>query len=114
MLVQARGLISSGRLSIGSLVSFFLYQKPMSNNLKEIMYSLGDTVSTFGVISKVFSYLDRKPKCKAAGELAPDKLEGRVVFQNVTFMYPSVTDNKPALKVTVSHTDTAGSLCLTL
>lgn len=34
MLVQARALISSGHLSLGSLVSFFLYQKPMSNNLK--------------------------------------------------------------------------------
>lgn len=34
MLLQARNLLLSGRLTIGSLVSFFLYQKPMSNNLK--------------------------------------------------------------------------------
>ncbi|KAF1373547.1 hypothetical protein PFLUV_G00240050 [Perca fluviatilis] len=98
MLVQARGLISSGHLSIGSLVSFFLYQKPMSNNLKELMYCCGDTMSTVGVISKVFSYLDRTPKCKKAGELAPEKLEGRIVFQNVTFTYPSSSEDKPALK----------------
>ncbi|XP_070708421.1 antigen peptide transporter 2 [Pempheris klunzingeri] len=98
MLVQARSLISSGHLTIGSLVSFFLYQKPMSDNLREIMYSYGDTVSMVGVISKVFSYLDRTPQCKKEGELAPEKLEGRIVFQNVTFKYPSANQDKPALK----------------
>ncbi|XP_058476484.1 antigen peptide transporter 2 [Solea solea] len=92
MLIQARNLISSGRLSIGNLVSFFLYQKPMSTNLREILYACGETLSTVGVISKVFSYLDRTPKCKKAGELAPEKLQGRVVFQNVTFSYPSAQD----------------------
>ncbi|XP_047464137.1 antigen peptide transporter 2 [Mugil cephalus] len=89
MLVQARTLISSGRLSIGSLVSFFLYQKPMSNNLREILYCYGETMSTVGVISKVFGYLDRTPKCKKEGELAPEKLKGRIVFENVTLSYPS-------------------------
>ncbi|XP_038591057.1 antigen peptide transporter 2 [Micropterus salmoides] len=98
MLLQARSLISSGDLSIGSLVSFFLYQKPMSNNLKEILYCYGETVSTVGVIKKVFSYLDRTPQCKKEGELAPEKLEGRIVFQNVNFTYPSTPQDKPALK----------------
>ncbi|XP_063337983.1 antigen peptide transporter 2 [Pelmatolapia mariae] len=94
MLLQARTLILSGKLSIGSLVSFFLYQKPMSVNLKEILYCYGETVATVGVISKVFSYLDRTPKCKEEGDLAPDNLKGRIVFQNVTFKY----QEKPALK----------------
>ncbi|KAI3365054.1 hypothetical protein L3Q82_010173, partial [Scortum barcoo] len=98
MLLQARRLMSSGHLSIGSLVSFFLYQKPMSNNLKEILYCYGETMSTVGVISKVFSYLDRTPACKKEGELAPEKLEGRIVFQNVSFTYPSAPQDKPALK----------------
>ncbi|XP_041818378.1 antigen peptide transporter 2 [Chelmon rostratus] len=98
MLVQARSLISFGRLSIGSLVSFFLYQNPMSNNLREILYCYGETMSTVGVISKVFTYLDRRPACQKEGELAPEKLEGRVVFQDVTFTYPSAPQNKPALK----------------
>ncbi|KAL6094480.1 uncharacterized protein ACO6RY_15881 [Pungitius sinensis] len=98
MLVQARALISSGHLSLGSLVSFFLYQKPMSINLKEIMYCYSETMSTVGVISKVFSYLDRAPKWKNDGQLAPEELEGRIVFQNVTFTYPGASEDKPALK----------------
>nr|XP_046233565.1 antigen peptide transporter 2 [Scatophagus argus]XP_046233567.1 antigen peptide transporter 2 [Scatophagus argus] len=98
MLSQARSLISSGRLTTGTIVSFFLYQKPMSNNLKEILYCYGDTMSTLGIISKVFGYLDRTPECKTAGELAPAELEGRIVFQNVTFTYPSAPNGTPALK----------------
>lgn len=98
MLLQARRLISAGQLSIGSLVSFFLYQKPMAHNLREILYCYGETMSTVGVISKVFSYLDRKPQWKKAGELAPETLKGRVTFQNVTFTYPSAAQDKLALK----------------
>ncbi|XP_035527407.1 antigen peptide transporter 2 [Morone saxatilis] len=98
MLVQARSLISSDQLSIGSLVTFILYQKPMSNNLREILYCVGETMSTVGVIAKVFGYLDRTPQCKKDGELAPEKLRGRIVFQNVSFTYPSSPPEKPALK----------------
>lgn len=57
-------------------------------------------MSTVGVISKVFSYLDRVPKWKNEGQLAPEELEGSIVFQNVTFTYPSAPEDKPALKVT--------------
>lgn len=94
----ARRLILSDQLSIGSLVTFLLYRKPMSYNLREILYAYGDTMSTVGVISKVFSYLDRKPKSKPAGDLAPEKLEGRIVFENVSFTYPSASAEKTALK----------------
>ncbi|XP_024909607.1 antigen peptide transporter 2 isoform X1 [Cynoglossus semilaevis] len=92
MLVQAHNLISSGQLSVGSLVSFILYQKPMSVNLREILLGYGGIVSTVGVIAKVVSYLDRTPKCKKAGDLAPENLQGRIDFQNVTFSYPSSQD----------------------
>uniref|UniRef100_A0A3Q3VWF3 Uncharacterized protein n=1 Tax=Mola mola TaxID=94237 RepID=A0A3Q3VWF3_MOLML len=98
MLVQARSLISSGRLTTGSLVTFFLYQSPISRSLMEILYSYGETVSTVQVISKVFGYLDGVSECDKDGELAPEKLEGSIVFQNVTFTYPSSLADKPALK----------------
>ncbi|KAM9837685.1 antigen peptide transporter 2 [Aulostomus maculatus] len=97
MLLQARRLIVSGQLSVGTLITFLLYQKPMSSSVQDILYSCGETVSTVGIVSKFFSYLDRTPKCKKAGELAPEDLEGRIVFQNVTFTHPSSKD-KPALK----------------
>lgn len=75
------------------------------------MYGIGEMVSTVDVIAKVLHFLDRKPKCKEAGDLAPEKLEGRVEFHNVTFSYPSTPD-KPALKVSgCSHQSFTHALC---
>ncbi|CAL9699529.1 unnamed protein product [Knipowitschia caucasica] len=93
-LVMARRLLQNDQLSIGSLVTFLLYQKPMSSNLREIMYGYGETKSTVGIIANVFTYLDRKPKSQTAGNLAPEKLEGRIVFENVSFTYASTSAEK--------------------
>ncbi|KAM9831171.1 antigen peptide transporter 2 [Neosynchiropus ocellatus] len=98
MLVQASSLILSGQLTIGSLVSFLLYQKPLSRSLRELMICFGDTMSTTGVISKVCSYLDRRPTWVKEGDLAPDQLEGGVRFQNVSFTYSVAAEDNPALK----------------
>ncbi|XP_077359341.1 antigen peptide transporter 2-like isoform X2 [Festucalex cinctus] len=98
MLLAARRLVSDGRLSIGTLLTFFLLRKPMSHNLKEILVCCGDTLATLGIISKVFSYLDRSPKRRADGHLAPHALRGHVVFRQVTFRYPSAPHHRPALK----------------
>ncbi|XP_019730016.1 antigen peptide transporter 2 [Hippocampus comes] len=98
MLLAARSLMSGGQLSGGTLLTFLLYRKPMSHNLKEIFVCSGDTLATLGIISKVFSYLDRSPKRRADGHLAPDALRGEIVFQNVTFGYPSTAGDEPALK----------------
>ncbi|XP_061561730.1 antigen peptide transporter 2-like isoform X2 [Phycodurus eques] len=97
-LLAARSLASGGRLSVGTLLTFLLFRKPMSHNLKEIFVSCGDTLATAGIISKVFGYLDRSPKRRPDGCLAPDALRGTVEFRNVTFGYPSVPWDKPALK----------------
>ncbi|XP_056153013.1 antigen peptide transporter 2 [Lampris incognitus] len=97
MLIQGRSLHNSGQLSVGKLLTFILYQKTMTANMKEILYGFGEMVSKVGIIAKVFGYLDRKSRCKEAGELAPKKLEGRITFEDVTFTYTS-SPHKPALK----------------
>ncbi|CAL8301098.1 unnamed protein product [Lota lota] len=97
ILVQGRSLISSGLITVGDLLAFFLYQKPLSLSVQEFLYATGAMESTAGVIAKVLGYLDRTPMCKPAGQLAPEPLAGRISFQNVTFAYPSTPD-KPILK----------------
>lgn len=97
MLFQGRRLMSSGQLSIGSMITFVLYQKIMVTNMRELLFGFGEMVNTLGVTAKVLQFLDRKPNQKEAGELAPAKLQGRLAFHNVTLSYPSRPD-KPALK----------------
>ncbi|KAK0150137.1 Antigen peptide transporter 2 [Merluccius polli] len=97
ILVQGHTLVSSGQITVGNLLAFFLYQKPLSHSIQEFLSGTGDIASTAGVIAKVFSYLDRKPKRQQAGQLAPETLKGGISFQNVTFAYPSAPD-QPVLK----------------
>ncbi|KAG7491393.1 hypothetical protein MATL_G00003200 [Megalops atlanticus] len=97
MLFYGRQLIASGRLSGGGLLSFVLYQKDMTSNVKNLVYVSGEMLNSVGAAAKVFQYLDRKPRQKEAGQLAPSELEGRLTFRNVTFAYPACPDT-PALK----------------
>ncbi|KAM6951865.1 antigen peptide transporter 2 [Aplochiton taeniatus] len=101
MLFFGRRLLSSGQLTIGSLLTFLLYQKHMLANMREIMFGFGEMVSTVGVIAKVFAFLDRKPQQKEAGDFIPTKLQGRLVFHNVTFSYSSRPDTQALKSVTL-------------
>ncbi|KAJ3607357.1 hypothetical protein NHX12_024408 [Muraenolepis orangiensis] len=92
ILVRGRALVSSGQITVGDLLAFFFYQNPLSNSIQELIFGMGDMASTVGVISKVFSYLDRTPTGTLAGDLAPHTLEGKISFRNVTFAYPSAPD----------------------
>lgn len=40
-----------------------------------------------GAAEKVFEFIDRQPTMVHDGDLAPDHVEGRVDFENVTFTY---------------------------
>ncbi len=55
-------------------------------------------LNTVGSAVKVFQMLDRKPQMREAGDLAPEKLKGRLTFEKVTFSYHS-RPNEKALKV---------------
>uniref|UniRef100_A0A671NHF9 Transporter associated with antigen processing, subunit type t, teleost specific n=1 Tax=Sinocyclocheilus anshuiensis TaxID=1608454 RepID=A0A671NHF9_9TELE len=94
MLFQGRNLISSGQLSSGSLFAFVFYQKDMVTNMKHLVYIYGDMLNTVGSAVKVFQLLDRKPQMREAGDLAPEKVEGRLTFEKVTFSYHSRPNEK--------------------
>ncbi|XP_077595368.1 antigen peptide transporter 2-like isoform X3 [Stigmatopora nigra] len=97
-LLAARRLVGDGRLSAGTLLTFLLFRNPMSHSIKEIFVCCGDTLATVGVISKVFGYLDRWPRRRPEGVLAPATLRGSVEFRNVSFAYPSARGERAALK----------------
>ncbi|XP_061665863.1 antigen peptide transporter 2-like [Syngnathoides biaculeatus] len=97
-LLAARSLAAGGELSVGTLLTFLLFRKPMSHNLKEIFVCCSDTLATLGIISKVLGYMDRTPDSPPDGRLAPAELGGTVEFRNVTFEYPTAPRDKPALK----------------
>ncbi|KAJ8363106.1 hypothetical protein SKAU_G00119370 [Synaphobranchus kaupii] len=96
MLFYGRRLIASGQLTSGGLLAFVLYQKDMATNTRHLVYICGDMLNCTSAASKVFLYLDRKPREEGAGTLEPPNLEGRLTLRDVTFSYPTKPD-APAL-----------------
>lgn len=101
MLLRGRDLITSQQLSMGSLLSFFLFQKDMTTNMKHLVYIYGDMLNTVTSSVKVFQLLDREPKMKAEGDLAPSQLVGTLALHNITFSYPSRPDTLALKDVTL-------------
>lgn len=64
------------------------------------MHVYGDILNTVWSAEKVFKLLDRKPDMQEVGDWIPEKLDGRITFDNVTLSYPSRPEMK-ALEVTI-------------
>jgi len=82
----ARGVIGSG-VTIGALIAFPLYL----NMLFRPMRMLADKFNTLqmGLVAaqRVFNLLDRTDIIENKGTLKPQKLDGKIEFQNVNFAY---------------------------
>ncbi|XP_058137284.1 ABC-type oligopeptide transporter ABCB9-like [Dasypus novemcinctus] len=80
-------LVISDQMTSGNLISFIIYKFVLA----ECMEAMGSVYSRLlqgvGAAEKVFEFIDRQPTMVHDGNLAPDHLEGRVDFENVTFTY---------------------------
>jgi ATP-binding cassette subfamily B protein len=82
----ARGVIGGG-VTIGALIAFPLYL----NMLFRPMRMLADKFNTLqmGLVAaqRVFDLLDRAEQIENKGTIKPEKLEGKIEFQDVNFAY---------------------------
>ncbi|XP_030202195.1 antigen peptide transporter 2a [Gadus morhua] len=92
LLVYGRAVIQRGHMTIGTLLTFLLYQEDLGNNIRTLISIFGDMLSSVGASKKVFEYLDRTPQC-TMGTLAPEQLRGHVTFSDLRFAYPSQPDS---------------------
>ncbi|XP_061674538.1 antigen peptide transporter 2a [Syngnathoides biaculeatus] len=92
MLWYGRLLIQRGQMTTGNLVSFILYQSHIGDNIRTLIYISSDMLNSVGASGKVFEVLDRQPQIRTDGELAPDRLTGRVNFCHLNFAYPAHPD----------------------
>ncbi|KAI3420326.1 ABC transporter transmembrane region [Globodera pallida] len=86
-------LVLTGQLQKDLLVSFLLYQMQLADNIRQLGEVWTGLMQSVGASRKVFEYIDRKSEIDTKGNYAPDKLEGRIEFQNVHFSYPTRPDN---------------------
>ncbi|XP_069820093.1 ABC-type oligopeptide transporter ABCB9 isoform X2 [Dendropsophus ebraccatus] len=82
-------LVISGQTTSGNLISFVIYEFLLGDCMESIGSVYGGLMQGVGAAEKVFEFIDRKPKMVNDGTFAPEHLEGKVEFRNVTFAYPT-------------------------
>ncbi|XP_023394994.1 ABC-type oligopeptide transporter ABCB9 [Loxodonta africana] len=80
-------LVISGQMTSGSLISFIIYEFVLGDCMESVGSVYSGLMQGVGAAEKVFEFIDRQPTMVHDGNLAPDHLEGRVDFENVTFTY---------------------------
>ncbi|XP_061615867.1 antigen peptide transporter 2a [Phyllopteryx taeniolatus] len=89
MLWYGRLFIQKGQMTTGDLISFILYQSHIGDSIRTLVYISGNMLTSVGAAGKVFEVLDRQPRIRTDGELAPDGLTGHVIFCHLNFAYPA-------------------------
>ncbi|XP_068937804.1 ABC-type oligopeptide transporter ABCB9 isoform X2 [Petaurus breviceps papuanus] len=80
-------LVISGQMTSGNLISFIIYEFVLGDCMESVGSVYSGLMQGVGAAEKVFEFIDRQPTMMYDGSLAPDHLEGRVDFENVTFTY---------------------------
>lgn len=93
-------LVLSGELQKDLLVAFLLYEMQLTDNIRQLGEVWTGLAQSVGASRKVFQYIDRKPLIDTNGTYIPEKIVGRIQFENVNFAYPS-RPHLPILKVKI-------------
>jgi ATP-binding cassette subfamily B protein len=80
-------LIVGGYLTAGALISFILYAGLVARSTRNLSNSAAAALRIHGTTERIFSYLDRETRMPLSGGLEPEKVTGRIHFENVTFLY---------------------------
>ena len=97
-------LASHDQLLIGDLISFILYSAFVGASFGGIAELYAQIQKAIGAIERVFEILDEKPEQLEIHEARPleHRIEGKVVFQNVAFTYPSRQEIQVLKDVTIN------------
>ncbi|XP_070593147.1 antigen peptide transporter 1 [Erythrolamprus reginae] len=82
-------LVTQGKLTGGTLVTFVLQESELSTVVRVLLHSYPNVQKAVGSSEKAFEYMDRTPQIKPSGTLAPTKLKGHMKLEDVSFSYPN-------------------------
>ncbi len=85
-------LIVAGTLTVGSLVAFLTYMLTLTWPLVALGFSIGDIQRTVAASKRIFEIIDAEPRVKdKPNAITLENVNGELVFENVSFTYPSGT-----------------------
>lgn len=89
-------LLASNQITPGSLMSFLVATQTIQRSLGQLSILFGQVVKGMTAGSRVFEYIDMPHSIPVSGGavIPADKLVGEVEFRNVSFSYPSRSEQK--------------------
>lgn len=89
-------LIFQNQMSVGGLVSYMLFALQSVFAFSSLISIFPQFMEAIGASGRIFELLDRVPAVNYdGGHIAPNGIEGHIVFQDVHFHYPS----RPKVKI---------------
>lgn len=85
-------LVIAKEMSVGDLTSFILYAMTVAISVGSLGSLWTDFMAATGAAKRVFELLDRKSEIALTGGEKPASVVGQVIFQAVSFSYPSRPD----------------------
>jgi ABC-type multidrug transport system fused ATPase/permease subunit len=89
-------MVVNQTLKAGDLISFIQTAQNLSYTLRQLMYFKDEFYSTLEPAARVYDLLSHKPKIGLYGGIKPNEknIQGNLIFENVSFSYPSRPDVK--------------------
>ena len=90
------GKVIQEELTLGSLVAFISYIQMFFKPVRDISEKYNIMQQAMASTERIFEYIDQDDLIpEPANPVLPEKVRGRLIFQNVSFQYD---DNRPVLK----------------
>lgn len=83
-------LVANGKADIGTITAFIVYANLFSNPLSQIAQAFNNLQSTAAASERTFGFLEEQEvedESQKTMYLEPNKIDGNVVFENVSFGY---------------------------
>ncbi len=88
--------VFQGLLTVGDLVIYGRATHQLKNTIEDSSYSITSTLKQAMFVGDLIEYLNLKPKLYSHNNYIPDKINGEISLENVSFAYPGS-------KMTVLH-----------
>lgn len=83
-------MVSNSSITVGNLSAFLLYAAYIGVSLGGLSNFYSELNKALGASTRLFELIEREPKIPVqGGRVLKDKLSGNVVFDNVSFAYPT-------------------------
>jgi len=85
-------LIMTGVLTAGALISFIFYTGLVVRSFKNVSRFAAEVMRSHGATERVFELMARTSRMSLTGGLRPERVEGRLQIEDVSFHYPTRSD----------------------